>query len=359
MSSPADPSRRAALALLGTLAASPAAQGAEQHRRSDQITAFPGFARRLADGRLQLRVEAWISRSETNRIATWLMARMLGLDLDELSDAERTLFRRRAALFGVDVVAGRQLQARFGALPPVELPASDRLGRVQATLHLHGPSGAVAGDWLPLRIGDGEPQAVDSRVQWLADEGLMLVSDIDDTIKHTLVRQRREMLLNTFARPFTAVPGMADWYRRIAEQNPGAGFLYLSAGPMQMLAPVSALLGSEDFPAGAIRMRAVALRPSAWLDLAGTAAHKRAAVEQLLADFPQRRFVLVGDSGEQDPEIYGGIARDHPARVAEVLIRDVTGDAAGNARYAQAFAGVAAGVWRLFGDPAGLPVRWS
>ncbi len=52
------------------------------------------------------------------------------------------------------------------------------------------------------------------RAQWIGDEGLCVVSDIDDTIKHTQVRQRREMLLNTFAREFTAVPGMAAWTRR-------------------------------------------------------------------------------------------------------------------------------------------------
>jgi phosphatidate phosphatase APP1 len=76
----------------------------------------------------------------------------------------------------------------------------------------------------------------------------------------------------------------------------------------------------------------------------------------LLNDYPRRRFILVGDSGERDPETYGTIARKFPARVLRIFIRDVTGEPAGTARYRHAFADLNADTWQLFQDPANLPL---
>ncbi len=35
--------------------------------------------------------------------------------------------------------------------------------------------------------------------------------------------------------------------------------------------------------------------------------------------------MLIGDSGQKDPEVYGTIVREHPGRIRAVYIRDVTG----------------------------------
>lgn len=75
----------------------------------------------------------------------------------------------------------------------------------------------------------------------------------------------------------------------------------------------------------------------------------------MLNDFPRRCFVLVGDSAEQDPEIYGELARANPERIAAIFIRDVTGEPVDAPRYAQALRGLPAGRSTLFTDPDGLP----
>ena len=72
------------------------------------------------------------------------------------------------------------------------------------------------------------------------------------------------------------------------------------------------------------------------------------AIEPLLSGWPKRRFVLVGDSGERDPEVYGEIARRHPDRVHRIFIRDVTGERSDAARYKEAFRDVPAGSWSVF-----------
>ena len=65
-----------------------------------------------------------------------------------------------------------------------------------------------------------------------------------------------------------------------------------------------------------------------------------------------RRFILIGDSGEKDPEVYGDIARAFPRQIDRILIRRAPGDRLGEARFAEAFAGLPANRWHVFDDPA-------
>jgi phosphatidate phosphatase APP1 len=77
--------------------------------------------------------------------------------------------------------------------------------------------------------------------------------------------------------------------------------------------------------------------------------HKEDVLRSLLNDFPQRTFILVGDSGERDPEIYGAIAREFPNRVTKILIRNITTDATN--RFERAFKSVDIEKWTLFQTP--------
>jgi phosphatidate phosphatase APP1 len=67
---------------------------------------------------------------------------------------------------------------------------------------------------------------------------------------------------------------------------------------------------------------------------------KPPVINELLSAYPRRTFILIGDSGEKDPEIYGRIARENKGRVQHIYIRDVTGDKADSARYQKAFRGI-------------------
>jgi phosphatidate phosphatase APP1 len=67
-------------------------------------------------------------------------------------------------------------------------------------------------------------------------------------------------------------------------------------------------------------------------------AHKRAALRQLLQEFPKMRWVLIGDSGQHDAQVYAEIAREFPSRVHAVYVRDVGVHAAAKARQVEALA---------------------
>ena len=75
----------------------------------------------------------------------------------------------------------------------------------------------------------------------------------------------------------------------------------------------------------------------------------------LLKDYPERTFILVGDSGEKDPEFYADVMQRHPARIERVFIRNVTNAKPDDARFAKVFSGIDAARWQLFLSPDDLP----
>jgi len=185
------------------------------------------------------------------------------------------------------------------------------------------------------------------KVQLLTPEGLSVISDIDDTIKVSIVTDKRELLANTFLREFREVPGMARAYGRWAEA--GAAFHYVSSSPWQLYPALSTFMARTGFPPGAFHLKSFRLKDRTFFDLfAAPEDTKIPTIESILAAYPGRRFVLVGDSGEKDPEVYGTIARRHRGQVAHVFIRDVSPQNEQGERFAAAFSGFPESSWTVF-----------
>jgi phosphatidate phosphatase APP1 len=133
----------------------------------------------------------------------------------------------------------------------------------------------------------------------------------------------------------------------------GTRFHYLSGSPHPLQPALAGFLRAEGFPEGSLHLREVQVIEDLFGET-GTFAHKRAVLDALLAAAPARRFVLVGDSGERDPEIYGATARAWPGRILAIRIRDVTGESREAARYVEAFRDLPEDLWAVFRDPAAL-----
>lgn len=144
-----------------------------------------------------------------------------------------------------------------------------------------------------------------------------IISDIDDTVIKTGVQRTGQMVLQTLTgsaltrEPF---PGAAALYRDLAaDTNP---VFYVSSSPWNLHAFLTAFLDHHAFPRGPLLLR----------DLLGTAAGregKHGRIREILDLHPDLPFVLIGDSGERDPEIYADIVRSHPGRILAVYIREV------------------------------------
>lgn len=192
--------------------------------------------------------------------------------------------------------------------------------------------------WLTYRTTSKDHSGV-GRVRLLEQTGLSVISDIDDTVKITEIPAGAPTVIkNTFFREFKAAPNMAKMYQDWMD----ASFHYVSGGPWQLYRPLSAFLFSKPngFPEGTFHMKNVTknlLSANTWEDLKELVTNenltfdlKVSTISEIMLRFPNRRFILVGDSGEKDPEVYREIKRRFSEQVSETWIRDVINDGVHN-----------------------------
>ncbi|RUS29828.1 hypothetical protein BC938DRAFT_480181 [Jimgerdemannia flammicorona] len=180
-------------------------------------------------------------------------------------------------------------------------------------------------------------------VSLIEPDGVSVISDIDDTIKDTqILAGTRVVLSNTFLNEAKQVPGMAELYMRwhshlltivtfhLLSTSPGlphqydmgAAFHYVSNSPFQLLPMLQSFFRRSNFPPGSAHLRLYSGVLAKFTEVPGQA--KRDRILEIMNDFPDRRFVLIGDSGEIDLEIYSRIAKENTGRVIAIFVRDVT-----------------------------------
>ncbi|MEX2025866.1 MAG: App1 family protein, partial [Pirellulaceae bacterium] len=190
-------------------------------------------------------------------------------------------------------------------------------------------------------------------VHLIPPQGVSIISDIDDTLKHSDVASRHTLLANTFLHEYQPIAGMAEQFQRWADA--GAAFHYVSSSPWQLYRHLSSHLAEEGFPEGTFHLRAFRLRDHLLRRLLLLRRSGKAAViKGILRTFPRRKFVLVGDSGEADPEIYASLGRRFPQQVARILIREVDVPQNNPTRFGKAFRGLEPDVAATFREAGEL-----
>jgi phosphatidate phosphatase APP1 len=188
-------------------------------------------------------------------------------------------------------------------------------------------------DWHPVELElEAEPPVVARGLVFIppASCRFVVVSDIDDTVMYTGVANKLAMLWRLFvadAGSRVAFPGVAALYRAFhtgvggEERNP---ILYVSRAPWGIYDVLTTFFRANAIPVGPVlflREWGLSWRKP-WPRRARD--HKRDLIERMLALYPHLPFVLIGDSGQHDPEVYARIVENHPGRVAAVYIRDVS-----------------------------------
>lgn len=329
--------------------------GVSAVKSDEQIVFFPTDARLSDDGQSWLvPVHGWIFEPEDTdvlrRAAVKGLQKTLGLDPNQPSTQT---FEKRARLFLVDNERNKHIVIRIGE-STYQLGPSDRDGHFEGTVSVlrEAASQVAANDWLQFAaaLPDGDRRTFCGRARLLQPTGISVISDIDDTIKVTHVANKKQLLENTFLRPFQAVDGMAHIYRQWADD--GAALHFVSSAPWQLYGPLSAFTRNSGFPDATYYLKRMRLKDSTFLSLfADPEETKPRVIEPILQAYPQRRFVLVGDSGEKDTEVYGTIATKFPEQVAHIFIRDVTGESQDAQRYRRAFKHVPDTKWTIFHGP--------
>ncbi|MCE2791780.1 MAG: DUF2183 domain-containing protein [Blastopirellula sp.] len=303
-----------------------------QSETGPRLVPFPSFGHLDPDGHWRLNVAGIVRQPYAATLSKRMLIGMLG-NVMQASDEERSSlrFRRRVTSFVMDGAHGLSVRCRIGS----------QIYQLKRRTHRNGHYfGWVAPE--PRVLAELAPQAVQesglsrlnlevsvdselsgtTTVELIPPRGISVVSDIDDTIKESSIRDRRELLANTFLRDFRAVSGMSAVYR--SWQELGLPLHYVSSSPWQLLPWIEELLQAQQFPPGSLHLRNFRLRTHMLQKVIRfRRSGKGAAIRLLLKKFPQRRFVFVGDSGEKDLEIYRKLAGSHRSHALGIFIRDL------------------------------------
>ena len=156
-----------------------------------------------------------------------------------------------------------------------------------------------------------------------------VISDLDDTVIVTAATDRLLMVricLFRNARTRVPFPGVPELYRALRAGPDRAGrnpIFYVSNCGWNLYDLIEAFMDHHGIPAGPIFMRDVAILEER-SPTGGHRQHKLHRIRSLLRTYPELPFVLIGDSGERDPETYSRIAREHPGRIGAVYLRDAS-----------------------------------
>jgi phosphatidate phosphatase APP1 len=176
-----------------------------------------------------------------------------------------------------------------------------------------------------LSMPDGDATAISHVMVPPADVDFAIISDIDDTVVVTnatsLLGMARSVIRNAASRlPFE---GVADLYAALhRERNP---IFYVSSSPWNLYELLHDFMEINRIPHGPMLLQDWGLSENTLL-MASHEEHKLAQIQTLVDFYPELKFVLIGDSGQHDPEIYLRVIQTHPQRVVAAFIRDVTPD---------------------------------
>ncbi|CAI5758380.1 unnamed protein product [Candida verbasci] len=154
--------------------------------------------------------------------------------------------------------------------------------------------------------------------------GIGIISDIDDTIKITgVIGDKRHLLRNLLTKDMLdwSIPSVIDWFIKIYK-NEDVNFFYVSNSPSQLFNIIYQYLQLVNLPPGSIHLKTYHGNLINSL-LETPSLRKQEYLYKILQDFPEKKFICIGDSGEYDLEAYVDIARKFPSQVISINIRYV------------------------------------
>lgn len=251
-------------------------------------------------------------------------------DDDTLWDNLEAMYRR----FASREAPGVRLAAHYATVRAQTV--SDAEGYYQTKFRLPAALTPPAG-WIKVRM-EAENAADYAQTIAPAEADVLIppataqygvISDIDDTVVVThaphLLKMARMVFLNN-ARTRMPFPGVASFYQALQrgaggqDQNP---IFFVSSSAWNLYDLLVDFMELNQIPAGPLLLTDYGANQSGFL-FSGHATHKLEQITRILTTYPQLPFILIGDSGQRDPEIYQQVVRAFPERILTIYIRDVS-----------------------------------
>ncbi len=192
-------------------------------------------------------------------------------------------------------------------------------------LHVDIPAEFEPG-WHDVWLTTGDNPPVAAPILVVGDQTRVgIISDIDDTVMVTHLPRAMLAFWNAFVRPEIArkpVPGMSELYRRFVAAHPDAPVFYLSTGPWNVAPAIEDFLNRFGLPVGPAILTDWGPTNTGWFR--SGIQHKRDNLARLAVTFPQVQWLLVGDDGQHDPNLYAELAANYPEQVLAVAIRKLS-----------------------------------
>src|SRR5438128_5068560 len=174
-------------------------------KQDQEVLFFPALAYPVETNKWELQIHGCVFEPEKRVVSLAFIRELLALDRIHLSKAENQLFKERARLFMVDEKGGRKIAVRIGV-------KKYRIGRSQPNGHFMGKLEFTRAEIQALRasgqarfqlaLTENDKRLFEGEIHFVDDAGIIVISDIDDTIKVTGVHDTRATLRNTFIKQF-------------------------------------------------------------------------------------------------------------------------------------------------------------
>ncbi|MBB4071941.1 App1 family protein [Canibacter oris] len=152
-----------------------------------------------------------------------------------------------------------------------------------------------------------------------------IISDIDDTILNTVLPKPFVAAWNSFViaeHARLAVPGMPVLLDHLVTTHPGSAVVYLSTGAWNVAPALSRFLKRHMYPPGPLLL--TDWGPTKDRLFRSGADHKRTELRRLAKEFPHTKWLLIGDDGQHDEQLYHEFVSEFPQHVSAVAIRQLS-----------------------------------
>ena len=253
-------------------------------------------------------------------------------DTDHIINNLLNMYKR----FESDEIPNARVIARFHGLE--QQVVADEEGCFEVSLRLDQSSAADLGmqdveiELLEPKVNQTSAVSAVGQVLIISPEvEYGVISDIDDTIVYTGVTSRLKMAYTVLLKnAFTRLPleGVTGFYHSLQESSTGNEknpLFYVSSSPWNIYDLFEDFFEIHDIPSGPMFLRDWGFKRDTVFTVKNRN-YKMEVISKILDSFPGLQFILIGDSGEEDPEIYTEVIRLYPQRILAVYIRKVKHD---------------------------------
>ena len=330
--------------------------------KDEELIYFPTYiSYNKKNDLFHIKVHAWVYEPELDSALRKMItsAAKKHMNLSD-NDIETQTFNERFRLFMIDQESRKGISALIGT-SHYNIGVTDANGHTEREIVL--PSNIFysiinhSGKNIPeeaeinyLSGSKSDGRIFEGRSKLIKPEGIMVIADIDDTIKISEVYDKNKLLRNVFVNEYKPVPKMQKLFHSWKTQ--GADFTYLTASPWQLFPAIESFLTKDNFPEGLIQMKSFGLKDGYLSIFESSEKFKTPIIMRIMKDFPGKKFIFIGDSFEKDPEIYADIARKNPGRVSHIFVRNTSSESPDSIRMKKAFDKIDSSFWTLFTDPS-------